>query len=153
MIGLLGALLGLLGSMAPRLIGYFESKNNHAQELEMLRVQGEFQLQMIQAGTAAKMAEIGAVSDMSRELAAFAAAGRPTGIRLVDAYNGIVRPTLTLSFFALYAAVKVGQYYLLVTDAGLASSLTSLWTDEDTGIWAAIIAFWFGNRTLNKGRG
>ena len=152
MIGLLGALLGLLGSMAPRLIGYFEAKSNHAQELEMIRVQGEFQLQMIQAGTAAKMAEIGAVSDMSRELAAFAAAGRPSGIRLVDAYNGIVRPTLTLSFFALYASVKAAQFYMLL-DAGGASGLTSLWTDEDWGIWGAIVTFWFGNRSLNKGRG
>ena len=141
MIGLLGALLGLLGSMAPRLIGYFEAKSNHAQELEMIRVQGDFQLQMIQSGHAAKMAEVGMAADV----------GRPTGVKWVDGYNGMVRPTLTLSFFALYAGVKGAQFYMLL-DAGVASSLTSLWTDEDWGIWGAIVTFWFGNRTLNRGR-
>ena len=151
MIGLLGALLGLLGSMAPRLIGYFEAKSNHAQELEMIRVQGDFQLQMIQSGHAAMMAEVGMAADVGRELAAFQAAARPTGVKWVDGYNGMVRPTLTLSFFALYAGVKGAQFYMLL-DAGVASSLTSLWTDEDWGIWGAIVTFWFGNRTLNRGR-
>ena len=151
MIGLLGALLGLLGSMAPRLIGYFEAKSNHAQELEMIRVQGDFQLQMFQSGHAAKMADGGMAADVGRELAAFQAAARPTGVKWVDGYNGMVRPTLTLSFFALYAGVKGAQFYMLL-DAGVASSLTSLWTDEDWGIWGAIVTFWFGNRTLNRGR-
>ena len=40
----------------------------------------------------------------------------------------------------------------MLLDAGVASSLTSLWTDEDWGIWGAIVTFWFGNRTLNRGR-
>ncbi|MCF8533127.1 MAG: hypothetical protein K9G48_09000 [Reyranella sp.] len=152
MIALLGALLGLFGSMAPRLIGYFEQKAGHSQELEMIRVQGEFQLQMIQSGHAAKMAEVGQAADVSREIAAFRAAARPTGIKWVDAFNGMVRPTLTLSFFALYAAIKAGQYFILVGDAGFASAITSLWTEEDAGIWSAIIVFWFGNRSLNRGR-
>ncbi|MBX9945921.1 MAG: hypothetical protein K2Y40_17720 [Reyranella sp.] len=56
MLALLGSIVGLLGSLAPRVIGYFEQKQNHVQELEMLRTQGDFQLQLIQAGHAAKWA-------------------------------------------------------------------------------------------------
>ncbi|MGQ0585446.1 MAG: hypothetical protein ACT4O6_26190 [Reyranella sp.] len=154
MLALLGSIVGLLGSLAPRLIGYFEQKQNHVQELEMLRTQGDFQLQMLQAGHAAKLAEINAHADGQSELAAFAAALRPSGVKWVDAFNGFVRPFLTLCFFALYAAVKVAQFVILQQDhSGSAATLLSMWGEEDWAVWAAIVTFWFGNRTFNKERG
>lgn len=154
MLALLGSLLGLLGSLSPRLIQYFEQKQNHAQELEMLKVQGQFQLQMIEAGHTAKMAEINAMADMRTELAAFVAANKPTGIRWVDAFNGFMRPFLTLCFFGLYAAVKAAQFLVLAQDGGMgASTVLSLWNNEDWAVWAAIVTFWFGNRTFNRERG
>lgn len=154
MLALLGSLLGLLGSLAPRLIQFFEQKQNHAQELEMLKVQGQFQLQMIEAGHTAKMAEINAMADMRTELAAFVAANKPTGIRWVDAFNGFMRPFLTLCFFGLYAAVKAAQFLVLAQDGGMgASTVLSLWNNEDWAVWAAIVTFWFGNRTFNRERG
>lgn len=154
MLALLGSLLGLLGSLAPRLIQFFEQKQNHAQELEMLKVQGQFQLQMIEAGHTAKMAEINAMADMRTELAAFVATNKPTGIRWVDAFNGFMRPFLTLCFFGLYAAVKAAQFLVLAQDGGMgASTVLSLWNNEDWAVWAAIVTFWFGNRTFNRERG
>jgi hypothetical protein len=154
MLALLGSLLGLLGSLAPRIIGFFEQRMQHRQELEMLQVQGRFQLEMIQAGHTAKMAEINATADMRTELAAFAAANRPTGIRWVDAFNGVMRPFLTLCFFMLYAAVKTAQFIVLAQDGGMgAATVLSLWSNEDWAVWAAIITFWFGNRTFNRERG
>lgn len=153
MLALIGAALGLLGSVFPRLIGLFESRQNHRQELEMLKLQSEFQMQMAAAGHAAKMAEINANADIASEAMAMRAAMKPSGNRFMDAFNAFVRPFLTLCFFGLYAAVKVGQYFILLDDAGAASSTTSLWNQEDWAIWAAIITFWFGNRTFNKERG
>ncbi|MDP2330294.1 MAG: hypothetical protein Q8M19_06310 [Reyranella sp.] len=154
MLALLGSIVGLLGSLAPRLIGFFEQKQNHAQELEMLRTQGDFQLQMIQAGHAARMAEINTQADVATELAAFTAALKPTGVKWVDAFNGFVRPFLTLCFFALYAGVKAAQFVILQQDhSGSAATLLSMWGEEDWAVWAAIVTFWFGNRTFNKERG
>jgi hypothetical protein len=153
MLALIGAALGLLGSIFPRLIGLLEARQNHRQEIEMLKLQGDFQLQMISAGHAARMAEINVQADVASERLAMSVAMKPSGNRFVDAFNGFVRPFLTLMFFALYAAVKVGQYLILVSDAGAVSALTSLWSQEDWAIWAAIVTFWFGNRTFNKERG
>jgi len=153
MLALIGAALGLLGSVFPRLIGLFEARQNHRQELEMLKLQGDWQLQMLTAGHTAKMAEINAQADIRADGMAYAAAMKPSGVRWIDAFNGFVRPFLTLCFFGLYAAVKVGQYFILVAEAGAASSITSLWNQEDWAIWAAIVTFWFGNRTFNKERG
>ena len=154
MLALFGSIVGLLGSLAPRLIGFFEQKQNHAQEIEMLRVQGEFQMRAIEAGHAAKMQEINAGADVASELAAFSAALRPSGITWVDGFNAVVRPFLTLCFFGLYAAVKVAQFVLLQTNGGgTASAIMSMWGEEDWAVWAAIVTFWFGNRTFNKERG
>lgn len=151
---ILGAIVGLLGSGLPRILALFEARQNHAQELEMLKVQGQFQLDMINAGSAAKMAEIGAVADMRGDLAAFTASLKPTGIKWVDAFNGFVRPFLTLCFFALYAAVKWATFVVLSQDhGGAAPTILSMWGEEDWAIWAAIVTFWFGSRSFNKERG
>jgi hypothetical protein len=154
MLALFGSIVGLLGSLAPRLIGFFEQKQNHAQEIEMLRVQGDFQMRAIEAGHAAKMGEINAHADAQSELAAFAAALRPSGVTWVDGFNALVRPFLTLCFFGLYAAVKAAQFVILQQDhSGSAATLLSMWGEEDWAVWAAIVTFWFGNRTFNKERG
>lgn len=154
MLAIFGSLIGLLGALAPRLLGFFESKQNHAQELELINANAEVRLKLAQVETAGRMEEINARADSSSELAAFAAALKPTGIQWVDALNGVVRPMLTVSFFMLYAAVKVGQYVLLA-DGGssFAMTITQLWGEEDWAVWAAIVTFWFGNRTFNKERG
>jgi hypothetical protein len=154
MLALFGSIVGLLGSFAPRLIGFFEQKQSHSQEIEMLRVQGEFQMRAIEAGHAAKMQEINAGADVASELAAFKAALRPSGIAWVDGFNAFVRPFLTLCFFALYAGVKAAQFAILQQDhSGSAATLLSMWGEEDWAVWAAIVTFWFGNRTFNKERG
>lgn len=154
MLALFGSIVGLLGSLAPRLLGFFEQKQNHSQELEMLRVQGEFQMQMMQAGHAARLEEINARADVASDLAAFSAALRPSGVPWVDGFNAFVRPFLTLCFFGLYAAVKVAQFVLLQANGdGTAQVILSMWGEEDWAVWAAIVTFWFGNRTFNKERG
>lgn len=154
MLALLGSLLGLLGALAPRLIQLFESRQNHKQELEMIDKHAETQLRLAEVVQAGKMAEIDARAAVQGDMMAFAAAMKPTGIAWVDALNGVVRPLLTVSFFALYAAVKAAQFYLITADgAAPANALVLLWGDEDWAAWAAIVTFWFGSRTFNKERG
>ena len=153
MLALLGSIIGLLGALGPRIVGFFEQKQNHRQEIELLTLQSANQLEMMKLGFTQKMAEINAMADVSAETAAFAAALRPSGIAWIDGMNGLVRPVLALAFFALYALVKWAQYSMLVPDAGIASAASSLWTDEDWANWAAIVTFYFGNRTFNKERG
>ncbi len=152
MLALLGSILGLFGSLAPRLLGFFEQKQNHAQEIEMMRLQSDSQLEMMKLGFTQKMAEINAMADISADTASFTAAMKPTGVAWIDGLNGLVRPVLALAFFGLYAAIKAAQYAMLA-DQGVASALASLWGDEDWAVWAAIVTFYFGNRTFNKERG
>jgi hypothetical protein len=154
MLSLLGAIVGLVGSLGPRILGFFEARQNHRQELELLRLQGEFQMQMMEKGHAAKLAEINAAGDIQSEIAAYGAAFKPSGVTWIDGFNAFVRPFLALAFFFLYAAVKVAQYSILdVPGAEPAQVLLSMWGNEDWATWAAVITFYFGNRTFNKERG
>lgn len=154
MLSLLGALVGLLGAGLPRLIGYFETKQNHAAELDMLNAQGELQLRLAKEGHMAKMAEMNISADVQTDLAAFAAASRPSGVRWVDGINSLIRPFLTVAFFGLYAAVKVAMYFVLSQNgAATADVIVSLWGNEDWSIWAAVVCFWFGSRAFGKERG
>lgn len=154
MLSLLGALVGLLGAGLPRLIGYFETKQNHAAELAMLNAQGDLQLKLAETGHMAKMAEMNVTADVTTDLAAFAASMRPSGVAWVDGLNALVRPILTLAFFGLYASVKVATYVVLMHDGGsTADIIVSLWGNEDWSIWAAVVCFWFGSRAFGKERG
>lgn len=60
----------------------------------------------------------------------------------VDALNASVRPIIALSEFALYAAVKLMNYYMNLP--------WLIWTEDDTAIFAGIIAFYFGSRAFQK---
>ena len=154
MLSLLGAIVGLLGALGPRIIGFFEARQNHRQEFELMKLQAANQLEMMKLGFTQKMAEINAMADIQADTAAFAASLRPSGVTWIDGFNAFVRPFLALMFFFLYAAVKVAQFATLnVGDATASQVLLMLWGNEDWATWSAVVTFYFGNRTFNKERG
>ena len=63
-----------------------------------------------------------------------------------------VRPLITYAFFALFASVKGSGLYLLIAVEGLliAEALPRIWDPETQALFAAVMSFWFGNRTLSK---
>ena len=59
-----------------------------------------------------------------------------------------------IEWLARTGSVKVAQFVLLQTNGdGTAPAIMSMWGEEDWAVWAAIVTFWFGNRTFNKERG
>lgn len=82
-----------------------------------------------------------------------------TGVIVVDALSGSVRPMITYLFFGLYAWVKLAQYRLLTapvvpwqTPLSHAEAIVAIWTPDDMAVFSAIIAFWFGSRMFRKSR-
>ncbi len=72
--------------------------------------------------------------------------------RWVDGLRASVRPLITYAFFILFAAVKGSGLYLLIVVEGLliAEALPRIWDEETQALFAAVMSFWFGNRTLSK---
>ena len=69
----------------------------------------------------------------------------------INALRGSVRPVITYVFFGLFVAIKVTALISLM-DAGndLGRSLSLIWDDATSGLFAAIISFWFGGRAVSK---
>jgi hypothetical protein len=165
MIALLSALLGFISSAVPDFIKLFREARDRDHELALLKLQMDYDREKIavnrEENNAARTERLQAI-----EVTAFTAEqvalntrlkDNLTGIRWVDALAGSVRPMITYAFFGLYFVVKCGQFYVLM-DATLpwqhqltaTQALAQLWTEEDVAIFSAIIAFWFGQRSMTK---
>lgn len=159
MIALFGAFLGFLGSVVPDIFGFFKAKQDNLQELAIMDKQIEIQ----KLGGAQRLEEINTQADIA-ESAALNDRIRPLGIKWIDALAGSVRPIITYLFFVAYLTVKYAQYESLshvemLPWMGLAekgqewySIVMALWGDEDKGLFATIVCFWFGTREMGKRR-
>jgi len=144
MLSLIGSLLGFGGSIVPQILKFFQDKRDKDHELKVLQLQIQAQAQ----GHTQRLEEINAMADIEESKALYKfAEPKLSGVKWVDAViqflTSSVRPIITYSFFALYAWVKIAQY-LRIHD------VTLIWTDEDMGIFAVIISFWFGTRAMQK---
>jgi hypothetical protein len=69
----------------------------------------------------------------------------------INALRGSVRPVITYVFFGLFIAVKVTALISLMEEGNdLAGSINLIWDDATSGLFAAIISFWFGGRAVSK---
>lgn len=145
MIALLSSIVGFLAAGVPELFKAFQDRRDKAHELAMAQIQ----ISMNRDTAIAKKEEAEAVADGSVAVAEsqrLLDAQKPTGIRWVDAFNGIVRPTLTFGLFIEYSVIKYWQYTLL--DPG--STPWLLWNTEDQAIFCTVLSFWFGQRCFKK---
>ena len=163
MIALLSALLGFVSSALPEGMKLFREGKDRAHEITLLKLQMDYDREKLAAAAqennaarAARLQEI-EVQAATAEQAALNERLKDnlTGIAWVDALAGSVRPMITYAFFALYFVVKCGQFHLLTNPAlpwahemTASQALVSLWTEEDIAIFSAILAFWFGQRSI-----
>lgn len=165
MIALLSALLGFISSAFPDFLKLFRDGRDRAHEITLLKLQMDYDREKLaveregaQSMHAYKLQEIALAERQALNLGAGTTDGA-VGIRWVDGLAGSVRPIVTYCFFAMYFTVKLCQFRLLLDPAmpwqqslSASQAIVTLWTDDDMGIFAAVIAFWFGSRALGKRR-
>lgn len=150
-----GALVSFLGGSAFRMVwgeisSYFQKKQEHAQEMEMARLQGELEGQRherdmarikLQSDLGVKEVQIaGDVAIQAKEADAFVeaikAAAIPTGVKWVDAWNGVIRPLTASLALALWFWAFIGQGFVLYA-----------W---DLELMGTALGFFFADRSLGK---
>jgi hypothetical protein len=145
MIALLGSLLGFGTSFLPQILSFFKEKQEHKNKMEELKLRGELaaqgvDLQIKVLDKQAEIEETKAIYNYANPTSGFAAG-----------LSASVRPVITYLFFALFIAVKVVVMLKVLEDGGDWQQGVSLMFDEQTqGLFAAIMAFWFGNRSVSK---
>lgn len=122
----MGALLSFLGGSAFRMVwgevsAYFTRKQEHSQEIERMEAQGVLDAAQharnlesirVQADLGIKTIQVRVDADMARiDASAFAQAvadvGKQTGIRFIDIWNGVIRPSLATLACAFLVAEAV----------------------------------------------
>ena len=152
MISLLGSLLGFGTSFLPSVLGFFEKKQAHKQELLMLEAKAKY----ASALSELKLKEIDAEADIAEVKGLYAhaeALAKSNTSRFVSGLQASVRPVITYAFFSLFAFVKIA-YVIVAVQGGdeVLPAILHAWDTESQTIFAAVVSFWFGNRAISKWR-
>lgn len=149
MITLLSLLGSGLVSIFPGIISIFKSWQDTKKEVQLAQIQADLQKVSMETGKA--LAVLNAETAEATTLLANEAstAGAMT---FWDGVRASVRPVITYLFVMLFVTAKITIFWHLVTvrQVDIAVAMTQIWDEAATAILAAIIAFWFGGRQLEK---
>ncbi len=148
MLSLIGSLLGFGTSFLPKIMDYFQDRQDKAHELEVMARQLDMQLQLQQAGHEMRLEEINIGADI-RETESLHKHDRKVGVTWVDALRGSVRPVVTYIMVLEFVFIKSAAMYLILGSDGVTmDTLDQVWDAETRALFAAILSFWFGHRAL-----
>ena len=148
MLSLLGSLLGFGTSFLPKVMDFFQDKQDKKHELAVMEVQIRQQKEL----AAQKLEAINVEADI-REIESLHKSMQPTGVKWIDGLRGSVRPVITYAFFGLFIFVEVSAY-LSLTAAGVSGldAVNAVWDEETKALFAAVISFWFGGRAISRAK-
>jgi len=149
MLSLMGSLLGFGTSFLPKVMDFFQDKQDKKHELAVMEVQIRQQKEL----ASQKLEAINVEADI-REIEALQKSIQPSGVRWIDGLRGSVRPVITYSFFILFVFVEVAAYFSLTAQGVSGLDAAGVIWDEDTkALFAAVISFWFGGRAIARLKG
>lgn len=166
MLSLLSTLGGLLISGLPKLLEYFQDRQDKAHELALARMHGEIQAQMMREGFLAqqRVEEIRTDQVAMQTDAQMTVAALEHDQKVLDRastwvanYVGTVRPTVTYIFVLELVAINVYMMYWALSQDNLITSMDHIKTfadvifsSDEMAMLGGIIGFWFGSRNWNK---
>lgn len=145
MITVISSLIGFFGAGLPKVLEYFQDKQDKKHELAIMQLQMEMannanQLQLQAVQSQENIEEIKSIYKTFN-----------TGIRWVDAFNGLVRPVIAFALIGLYIVIEYMIFSLIYSNNMLTLDLIEcLWSDEDQALFTGIISYYFGSRAFNK---
>ena len=143
---LLGSLLGFGSSFLPEVLNFFKAGQEHKQKMESMKLEMELMSKRseLQLSLLDKQADIKETEGLYKHDSIDAGG-------FVNALRGSVRPVITYAFFGLFVAVQIVIMVKVMNEGGnWAAAVTLMWTAETSGLFAAIMSFWFGNRAVSK---
>jgi len=146
MMTLLGSLLGFGSSFLPEVLNFFKAGQEHKQKMESMKLEMELMSKRseLQLSLLDKQADIKETEGLYKHDSIDAGG-------FVNALRGSVRPVITYAFFGLFVAVQIVIMVKVMDEGGdWAAAVTLMWTAETSGLFAAIMSFWFGNRAVSK---
>jgi hypothetical protein len=166
MLSLLSTLGGLLISGLPKLLDFFQNKNDQKHELALAQIQVEMQLQMMAQGFAAqeRMEEIRTDQIAMQTDAEMTVAAYDHDKKIMDKaskwvvnFVGTVRPMVTYIFVLELCAINAWVAYYVYSNPHLVLNMEDLirlsdiiFSTDEMAMLGGIIGFWFGSRSWSK---
>lgn len=166
MLSLLSTLGGILLGGLPKLLDYFQSKQDHKHELDLARAQSERELALAAQGFAAqaKVEEIRSDQIAMQTEAAMTQGAQEhdkkvleKASRWVANYIGTVRPTVTYLFVLELLSINGFLAFYLWNHPELIKSIDDvvkyselIFSSDEMSMLGGIIGFWFGSRGFKK---
>jgi hypothetical protein len=144
MFSLLGSLLGFGTSFLPKVMDYFQDKQDKKHELQLMDKQLEQQIQI--GNQKLDMVHVEADIRETEALLKSQTALTKSSSQWITDLAASVRPFITYLLFIEF----MGLTFLLAGGYIDNAMYSLIWSDEVVGVWAAVISFWFGSRTFNR---
>ena len=166
MLSLLSTLGGILLGGLPKLLDYFQSKQDHAHELALARAQSERELALAAQGFAAqaRVEEIRSDQVAMQAEAAMTQGAQDHDKKVLEKaskwvanYIGTVRPTVTYLFVLELLAINGFLAFYLWSHPELIKGIDDvikyselIFSSDEMAMLGGIIGFWFGSRGFKK---
>lgn len=171
MLTLLSTLISFLAGGLPKILDFFQDRQDKAHELKLASMQTERELALAEKGFAAqakiesieleeiqtqasaaeKQALIGAQQAEMQALYAHDMALNEGTSQWMKNLRASVRPVITYGFFFLLVAVDAALFaHGWTTGVKFNELAEMLWDQETQALFASIIAFHFGGRAFGK---
>ncbi len=160
MMTMLSTFLSFLAGGLPKILDFFQDKQDKSHELSILRIQKEKELEMAAKGFASqeRVEEIKSeqvdMQTQAQERSALYAHDMEIGkgaSQWIINLRASVRPVVTYIFvLELVVLNATGVWYAYSTGIPFAVAMENVFGEDEMLILSSIIAFWFGTQAFKK---
>jgi len=144
MLTLIGSLLGFGTSFLPKVMEYFQDRQDKAHELAMTEKLAEVQERIENVRLQATHVDAGIRE--SEAVLTHSAALQSRAAGWIVSLAASVRPVVTYLFFAEFALLT----FLLAAGWIAEEEFNQIWDADTKALFATIVTFWFGNRLFGR---
>ena len=160
MMTLFTTLISFLSGGLPKLLDFFQDKQDKKHELALAQIQVQSQLEMQKAGFQAqehieeiRTDQISIQAQTTERQALYAhdiEIGKGASQWVIN-LRAMVRPTITYGLFFLLVIIDVASlWYAWTTNVPFNVMIEAVWDDDTQIIWASVVSFWFGTQAFSK---
>ena len=160
MMTLFTTLISFLSGGLPKLLDFFQDKQDKKHELALAQIQVQSQLEMQKAGFQAqehieeiRTDQISIQAQTTERQALYAhdiEIGKGASQWVIN-LRAMVRPTITYGLFFLLVIIDIASlWYAWTTNVPFNVMIEAVWDDDTQIIWASVVSFWFGTQAFSK---
>jgi len=160
MFTLLTTVISFLSGGVPKILDYFQNKQDNKHELELAQLQMTQQLELQKLGFVAQkdleevkfeqLKEQAASNDFIAAIASDETSGQGASQWAIN-IRAIVRPAITFGLFAIFLGIEIWAcFYAYKMNVGFEQAVKLLWDEDTKTMFMSVVGFWFGCRHFQK---